>query len=659
MTRHGYGFVGASEGDYYVGARDIGGAMHGDAVLIRPDAKCQGASRSARVMRVAERANTHIVGRFEQLGTVGIVVPADKRFCAEVFISEQGASGAKSGDYVVARLTGFPTRHSPAQGSVEEVIGREDDPGIGVEVIIREHGLETGFSADALAQAAGIELDVTAALDSDPTRRDIRDRFVFTIDPVDARDFDDAVSIEHIDGLTRLGVHIADVGHYVPWGSAIDVEARCRATSVYLVDRVLPMLPEKLSNDICSLNPGSDRLTFSADIWLDKHGVVQRYELYSAAIRSNARFAYEDVQAMLEGRAAFPDAQAEQALRSFARVAARLGARRVARGGLDFETVEAKVRLADDGAPLEVILRERTQATAMIEEAMILANEVVAAHMRDAAVPMLYRIHEDPDSDALERVAAVLKEFGYLVKDVRNTSSATLQRIIAYAHDRPEKRLINALLLRALKRARYVDYLARHFGLASAAYTHFTSPIRRYPDLIVHRLLRAQLAEASGIGKKPAGTSAAMPGAGKGPVGMPKGGGGGAVGAEAALAVAGMVPELSALAAHSSAMEREAALAEEESVRLKLCELMVGHVGEVFDGVVTGVVGFGFFVQLENTVEGFVHTRSLPDDYYTHDAKRFFLRGEETGKGFRLGQPVRVRIENVVPSDARIDMRVV
>ncbi len=382
------------------------------------------------------------------------------------------------------------------------------------------------------------------------------------------------------------------------------------------------MLPEKLSNTICSLNPGEDRLSFTVDMLLDRDAVLRGYELYPSAMRSDRRFDYDQVQRMLDGEEPFSDAESEQALRDFARISGRIGERRVARGGLDFETVEAKVRLDENGKPLEVLLRERTQATNMIEEAMILANEVVARHMRDAKAPMVYRIHEDPDPDALGRIASVLKEFDYPIKDVHGASPATFQRIIAFAHTRPEKRLINSLLLRALERARYVDFLHGHFGLASEAYTHFTSPIRRYPDLIVHRLLRAQLA-----GELETDPNAAH-----------------------------MAPELGWLAEHSSMMEREAEMAEDESVRFKLCELMAEHLGEVFDGTVTGVTTFGLFVQLDNTAEGLVHVESMADDYYRYDAERFMLIGEDRGTAYRLGEAVRVRILSVSPSEARIDM---
>jgi len=621
MTRRGYGFVAGEHGDYYVSGRDSGGAMHGDLVQLRPDSKRGRQGRSGTVVRVLERATTQVVGHFERHGAIGIVIPADRRIRTDIFIPGNAIGDATTGDIVVARLTAYPSRTQAAQGVVDEIVGRQGDPGIEIEIIIREHGLATEFSDEASAQADAIKLDVERTLSADTRRRDIRERFTFTIDPVDARDFDDAITIEHVDGLVRLGVHIADVSHYVPWDCAIDSDARLRATSVYLVDRVLPMLPEKLSNEICSLNPGEDRLSFTVDILMDADAVIQGYELYPSAMKSDRRFNYEQVQAMLDGAQPFPDPESESALRDFARIAGRIGEHRVARGGLDFETVEAKVRLAEDGTPLEVLIRERTQATNMIEEAMILANEVVARHMRDAKSPMIYRIHEDPDPDALGHVAEVLKEFSYPVKDLHGASPATFQRIIRFAHTRPEKRLINALLLRALERARYVDYLGSHFGLASEAYTHFTSPIRRYPDLIVHRLLRAQLA---GVLDTDAG-------------------------------VAGMVPELAWLAEHASFMEREAEMAEDESVRFKLCELMSRHVGEEFSAVVSGVTTFGMFVQLPNTAEGLVHVEAMGRDRYRFDATRFTLYGEESGHTFRLGQEVRVRLTAANLAEAKLD----
>jgi len=615
--------VAAPEGDYFIAARDTGGAMHGDTVSIRPDTKRSKEGRSGVIVRVTERANTTIVGRFDRHGAIGIVSPADRRVRTEVFVSGAGIGDATSGDIVVARLTAYPTKNHAAQGYIEEIIGKEGDPGIQIEITIREHGLRTEFPAQVAEEAAAIRLDVEAALTQEPDRRDIRERFVFTIDPVDARDFDDAISIEHTDdGRVILGVHIADVSHYVPWDSSIDNEARLRATSVYLVDRVLPMLPEELSNGICSLNPGEDRLAFSVDMVLSKDGVVESSSFFSSVIRSDRRFSYDQVDTWLSGDEPFPDAESAPLLHEFARITRKIGERRVARGGLDFETVEAKVRLAPDGKPIEVVLRERTVATNSIEEAMIAANEAVARHMRDAKAPMVYRIHENPDPDALAQVSLVLKEFDYPVKDLHGASPATFQRIITFAHGRREKYLINSLLVRALERARYVDYLAPHFGLASDAYCHFTSPIRRYPDLIVHRLLKAQLR----------GTL------------------------ESDHDASRMAPELGWLAEHASHMEREASMAEMDSTKYKLCELMADHIGEEYAGIVTGVANFGLFVQLANTAEGMVRTDSLPGSHYRYEPSRHMLVGEKKGDSYRLGAAVTVRIANVSLGDSRIDL---
>jgi ribonuclease R len=346
---------------------------------------------------------------------------------------------------------------------------------------------------------------------------------------------------------------------------------------------------------------------------------VEQYRLYPSVIRSDRRLNYDEVQAWLDD-GGFPDETLERVIRDFHGIANAIHERRVARGGLDFDTVEARVTLDDAGRPLGVVLRKRTDATNMIEEAMILANEVVAQHMTAAKAPMVYRIHEDPDPDALAQAAVILKEFSYPIQEIHGASPRTFQKIVAFAHGRPEERLINSLLLRALERARYAEYLAPHFGLASKEYCHFTSPIRRYPDLIVHRLLKAQLTHT--LEKPP---------------------------------TAGMVPELEWLAEHSSVMEREAESAENESQKVKLVALMAEHLGEEFDGIITGVMGFGCFVQLDNTAEGLVHVEAMADDYYRFDVERFMLQGENNGRTYRLGQRVRVRILDASVAERRID----
>lgn len=622
MTRKGYGFVSARQGgDVYVATRDTAGAMHGDTVAVRLYAKQAKQGLSGHVVEVVERANQRLVGIYERHGKVGIVVPTDPRVRKDVFVSREDSLQARNGEAVVVHLTVFPTKTIAAQGVIEELLGMPDEPGVDIEMVIREHGLRTRFPEEVRAAAAEIRLDVEEVLATDRDRVDVRDWFTVTIDPTDAKDFDDAITLERQGDGFRLGVHIADVAHYVPFGSPIDVEARTRATSVYLVDRVLPMLPHELSTDVCSLKPAEDRLSFSVVMDLDRTAKVTGYRIFPSAMRSDRRLDYDSVDAWLSSGKGFPDAETEALLRDFKVAADAIRERRIGRGGLDFETVEARVVLAEDRrTPIDVTVRQRTTATGMIEEAMILANEVVARHMTDAAAPMVYRIHEEPDPDALSQVAVILAEFDYPIKDVGGASPQTFQRIIRFAHDRPEKLLINSLLLRALQRARYVDYLGPHFGLASEAYTHFTSPIRRYPDLIVHRLLRAQLAGA--LEREP---------------------------------TAAMVPELHWLADHSSTMEREAEAAENESTRIKLTELMAEHVGETFDGIITSVMSFGFFVQLQNTAEGLVHVEAMTGDYYRLDAERFLLYGERKGNAYRMGDQVRVRLVEALPSERRLD----
>lgn len=623
MTRKGYGFVETLGGDIYVGARDLAGAMHRDIVAVRVHAKRSREGRSGEIAYVVERANERIVGTLEKHGPVGLVVPTDRRLRGDVFVDGRTFGDARHGDVVVVRVTRWPSLHEAAQGVIEEVLGKPGDPGVDVEIVIREHALRTAFPEAVLEAAEGLTSGVDAALAAGG-REDIRDWFTVTIDPADARDHDDAISLTREGGGFRLGVHIADVSHYVPWEGAIDREATLRGTSVYLVDRVLPMLPEQLSNRICSLRPDEDKLSMSVVMDLDKTGLVESYRIFPSVMRSDRRLSYDQVDAWLSGDEPFPDETTQRLLEDFRDVAAAVGKRRVDRGGLDFETVEAKVRLDDEGSPTEVVLRQRTVATNMIEEAMILANEVVASHMVANEAPMVFRIHEDPDADALGQVAVILKEFDYPIKDVVGASPQTFQKIIRFAHDRPEKLLINSLLLRALKRAKYTDYLGAHFGLASEAYCHFTSPIRRYPDLMVHRLLKAQLRKKLDSEE-----------------------------------VASMQRELRWIADHSSSTEREAEAAEDDSTKVKLVELMSRHIDEEFDGIITSVTSFGMFVQLENTAEGLVHVSAMGDDYYRFDAERFELWGEHTGQTYRLGGRVRVRVVATSVADRRIDFELV
>ncbi len=872
----GYGFVRTAEGEYFIPSAKLGGAFDGDVVEIAPlssaaskahrssgrDAMRTGGRPAARVMRVVERAHETLIGRYEVADPFGVVIPEDPRIPYDIFTQRSAAPDIPHGALVRVRISTYPSRTTAATGVVEEVLGEADEPRIGVESIIARHKLETRFSDACLKEADGLRLDVEAALSRGYA--DLRDRCVFTIDPVDARDFDDALSLERLDGsddmasagdapaspadgtagrsgktraqtgpraldegvlrtpskalrilraglpaslggassdlgstpassagssiemggpsvpvlsgvgwegagvpVWRLGVHIADVSAYVPWGSAIDLDARNRATSAYLVDRVIPMLPERLSNDLCSLRPDEGRLSMTVDLYLDGKGRVNRYEVYPAVIRSKARLTYDAVQEWLDGfdspgiaarpddadapfatdapavtdasnaadapaatvapaaadapAAAAPAAtnaltaseerspyllrlsgqkRAENGLEmsrtpqkldldavncpeslkttSYSHVdcpkdgkttcssqsdgreegheaagrppyaceaagklppaceaapeaprphsagiprqvadrlapLSRIGKLRAElrrrAGGIDFPSTEAKVRLDADGYPVGVDLRRKTDATSLVEEAMILANEAVARCLVATGSPGLFRVHERPAADGLAGLIPVLEEFDWFAC-IDKTRFAlgdphAVQAVLEASRGRSEGELVGSLLLRAMKRADYRPSCEGHYGLASEAYAHFTSPIRRYPDLVVHHMLKALLFGRSELHDQEASA-------------------------------------LRWLGLHCSEREREADAAARESQELKLIELMESQVGEAFSGVVSGVAPYGLYVRLDNTAEGLLPVRRLSTEYYSLDAELHRLVGQDSGRTWRLGQRVAV-----------------
>ena len=666
----GYGFVQTAEGEFFIPASKLGGAFDGDLVEVSPlpssasksyRATERGSMRmrgrpAARIARVIERAHESLVGRYEVADPFGVVVPEDPRIPYDVFTQRSAAPDIPHGALVRVRITTYPSRNTAATGVVEEVLGEADEPRIGVESIIARHKLETRFTDACLEEAGALRLDVEAALSKGYA--DLRDRCIFTIDPIDARDFDDALSLERIEddraaagdrcGIPvlcgsgwegagapewRLGVHIADVSAYVPWGSAIDLDARNRATSAYLVDRVIPMLPERLSNDLCSLRPDEDRLAMTVDLRLDGKGRVSRFEVYPAVIRSKARLTYGEVQKWLDGMgvpAAAPrpcddDAEAagetsrQHGLRASRQVVERLESlslvgklraelRRLA-GGIDFPSTEAKVRLDADGRPTGVDLRRKTDATSLVEEAMILANEAVARCLVAAESPGLFRVHERPAADGLAGLIPVLEEFDWFAR-IDKTRFAmgdphAVQAALEASRQRSEGELVGSLLLRAMKRADYRASCEGHYGLASEAYAHFTSPIRRYPDLVVHRMLKALLFGRPELHDQEASA-------------------------------------LRWLGRHCSEREREADAAARESQELKLIELMESQVGQAFSAVVSGVAAYGLYVRLDNTAEGLLPVRRLGAEYYSLDADLHRLVGQDSGKVWRLGQRIAV-----------------
>lgn len=657
MHPQGYGFVRTAEGEFYVAESKLGGAFDGDVVEVSPlpasaskqyRASDRGSARtggrpSARVVRVIERAHETVIGRYEVADPFGVVIPEDPRIPYDIFTQRSAHPDIPNGALVRVRISTYPSRKTAATGVVEEVLGVADEPRLGIETIVAAHKLPTRFSESCLREADALRLDVESALAQGYT--DLRDRFVLTVDPADARDFDDALSLERVgeggcasdfggasqavslegagwEGagrpVWRLGVHIADVSAYVAWGSSLDLDARDRATSVYLVDRVIPMLPERLSNDLCSLRPEEERLTMTADLYLDDEGRIARYRLYPAVIRSRSRLAYDQVQAALaSGAGAGVPEEALPRLRQLSCIAKRRTALRQAKGGIDFPSTEAKVRLDADGVPVGVDLRRKNDATSLVEEAMVLANEAVAHCLVERECPGLFRVHERPDADGLAGLIPVLQEFSWFdhIDAARFAMGDpfALQTVLEASRGRSEGELVGQLLLRAMKRADYRPECDGHYGLASDAYAHFTSPIRRYPDLVVHHMLKALLFGRPELHDQE-------------------------------------VSSLRWLGRHCSKREREADAAARESQELKLIELLEARVGESFSAVVSGVAPYGLYVRLENTAEGILPVRKLGAEYFSHDADLHRLVGQDSGRTWRLGQRVAVTL---TAADAR------
>lgn len=653
MTASGHGFVHTAEGEYFIAPSKMGGAFDGDIVELAPMHVNAGHKQpqkphaqlgnrpSARVVRVLDRAHESLIGRYEVAEPFGVVIPDDPRIPYDIFTMHADNPHVQDGDAVRVRIVTYPSRHEAALGVVEEVLGRADDEQRVIDAIIARHRLETTFSDAALEQAEGLTVGEARALEEG--YRDLRERFVFTIDPADARDFDDALSMDREGDGFRLGVHIADVSHYVPWNSPIDIDARSRATSTYLVDRVIPMLPEGLSAGLCSLKPHEARRAMTVDLFLDADWNLTRCAFFPSLIESSARLTYDQAQLMLEGKdggvasggsglSPIPgDSDLAQAcndadlpgklktLHSFAQVHAR---RREAAGGLDFETAEARAVLDEDGVPVDISIRKKTDSTSLIEEAMILANTAVARHLSQRKFPSIYRVHDAPAQASLADVVPILQEFESLkaipVGDFVAGNPACIQQVLAAVKGRPEAELVSSLVLRSMQRAEYKSACSPHYGLALDEYTHFTSPIRRYPDLVVHRMFKAQLFGKSGTFEQ-------------------------------------QKESLDRVAEHSSKMERVAEAAARESQECKIIEYMQAFIGQTFPGVISGVASFGFFVRLENTVEGLVHLKNLGGEYFALDAAKHQLVGQDSGTVYRLGRRVQVVLKGASPKERKLD----
>ena len=620
--------VSTPEGSFRVSPRGIREAMDGDTVQVSL-ATAKGGEKLAYVQMVIERAASSFIGRFEVAGPLGVVVPLDSRMRHDFFMPPEDRSAEKHGvgvgDIVSARIVEYPTRSSAAMVTIERRIGAADDLDMAIEQVIASFGLATQFSAAALAEAEALAEDADGALAADPARRDLRGLFCITVDPADARDFDDAVGATRLpDGGFELWVHIADVTHYVVWDGSIDNEAKQRCCSVYLADRVIPMLPERLSNELCSLMPERDRLSMSVRMRLDKRGRTVEAEACTGVIRSAKRLAYDEVDAILAGEAAAEPELAEL-LSTLDEIRVLRERMRAQRGSIDFDTVEARVVLDEKGAPTGVSLRCKTPATSLIEEAMLAANESVAKMLADAELRSAFRVHEQPSPDHLKACIAPLREMDVLAPDDTAALVAgepqAIRRVLAAAEGTSAEYLANALLLRAQKRAVYLPDNEGHYALAAPAYCHFTSPIRRYPDMIVHRSLKALLAGSTESREQRA-----------------------------------ILKRLPQLCAACSEQERTADGAARASQKVKMAELFSEKIGESFAGIVSGVERYGLFVILEDSyAEGLLPVRELGSEWFTFDENRMTLTGEESGRVWRLGQRVPVRVEGADPQRGQID----
>jgi ribonuclease R len=634
----GFGFVSperkgeaAAHPDIYIPAFALSEAMHGDTVVVRVEKQTE-KGFEGRLVKILQRAHERVVGRFDVDGSgLGYVVPFDRRLVADVQIPTGESSTAEPGDMVVVTVTRWPTATRGPAGTVSEVLGRIDEPGVDTQIIIRKYGIPDAHPPDAVAEAQAIG---GAVRDQDiKGRTDFRSVTTVTIDGEHARDFDDAITLERLpNGHYWLGVHIADVSHYVQEGSALDEEAYARGTSVYFTERAVHMFPHELATGLCSLNPRVDRLVQSCLMEVDRRGQVVRYEMHDGVINSNERMTYSDVNAILTGEDGAADvvrARYAPLLPLFElmrELFTILNGRRRRRGAIDFDLPEAEVVLGEDGQIDDIVASERNVAHRLIEEFMLLANETVATHLVEHGVPSLHRVHESPDLQKVEEFEAFITPLGYsLAATGRALKPSHFQKLIDRMKGTPEERPIAALMLRTMQKARYDAVSLGHFGLAAEHYTHFTSPIRRYPDLVVHRMLRQS-------------RRGAIP-----PARLDE-----------------LAEELPETARHTSEMERRADDAERELLQWKKVRFMADKVGDEYEGFVTGVAPFGLFVELvEHYVEGLVHISSMADDYYRFVEQQHVLYGENTKKTYRLGGKVAVQVVRVDLERRQIDLGLV
>lgn len=607
----GFGFVSVEgeEEDIFIPADQVNGALHQDVVKVSLSPLSKGKRREGSVVQIISHGMTQVIGTYEHSKNFGFVVPDDPKISKDIFVQRENSKGAVSGHKVVAEITDYGKKGKKPEGRIVDILGHINDPGTDILSLIRAYDLPVEFPEKVLHQAERAAGEVTAADMAD--RMDVRDWQTVTIDGEDAKDLDDAVTLTEEGGIYQLGVHIADVTNYVQEHSALDEEALKRGTSVYLVDRVIPMLPHALSNGICSLNQGEDRLALSCIMEIDGKGNVIDHRIAETVICVDRRMSYTKVKEILEDK----DGAAADEYRDFVPMFERmrnladiLRKKRMKRGSIDFDFPETKILLDPQGRPLEIKPYERNVATKIIEDFMLIANETVAEDFFWQQMPFVYRTHDNPDSEKIHKLATFINNFGYSIHVGQDeVHPKELQKLLEKIDGTAEEPLISRLTLRSMKQAKYSTVSTGHFGLATSYYCHFTSPIRRYPDLQIHRIIKECLR--------------------------------GKMNDKRIAHYDRILPEV---AKHSSEMERRADEAERETEKMKKVEYMSCHIGEEFEGVISGVTAWGLYVELPDTIEGLVHITSLRDDYYEYQESTYELVGRVTNRRYKLGQTVRV-----------------
>ena len=607
----GFGFVTPEDGaeDVFIPEENIAGAFQGDQVEYIVTAAPPGRRREGKIVRILSHSVVRIVGLYEKSKNFGFVRPDNQRYLKDIYIPAGKEMGAMNGHKVVVELTSYGGENMKPEGTVTEIIGHINDPGTDILSVVMDAGIPVEFPEKVLNQAVRVSKEVSAA--DRAGRKDLRDWLMVTIDGEDAKDLDDAVSLQVTDGKYVLGVHIADVTNYVQENSALDREAYERGTSVYLADRVIPMLPHKLSNGICSLNAGEDRLALSCIMTFDQTGEMIDHEIAETVIHVDRRMSYSGVAKILDGNTEENGTGQEivSMLLNMKKLSDILRERRGRRGSIDFDFPETKVILDENGKPVDIRPYDRNDATKIIEDFMLMANETVAEEYYWRELPFLYRTHEVPDEDKIRKLSTFINNFGYHIHVRNEVRPKEIQKLLEKADGTPEEALISRLALRSMKQARYTTENTGHFGLAAKYYTHFTSPIRRYPDLQIHRIIKENLRGRMNEDR-----------------------------------ISHYEEILPRVAAQCSDRERRAEEAEREVVRMKKAEYMRSHIGEEYDGVISSVTKWGVYVELANTVEGLVHVADMRDDHYEFAEQTYELVGERTRKAYKLGQTVRVRV---------------